>query len=848
MENKFNTKPPSLAEGIIKKIAWSEDAVSIIEDLRDEYNEHLTMEGKLTADWWYVKHMFRSIFPFLKFTFIWSMIMLKNYIKTTLRNMNKYKGYTAIIFTGLVIGIASSVLIFLWVHDEVSYDRFHQKGDNIHRVVSNLWVQPAPLAPTLVKDYPEIENAVRIRYRRTLVSIDPKKFYEDNFSFADNSLFEIFTLPFIKGNPETALSQPLSLVLTQELAEKYFGDKDPMGRSLRIDNAYEMKITGIIKNIPNNSTLRLSLIGSFTTLKHLGIKMNDWGNHIYYTYILLNKDASFAEVSQKIQKVVQLKVPHLSISKGLSLQPFKKIHLYFEDNIKNVTIFSLIAFFILVLAYINFINLTTARSENRSLEVGVRKVIGARRINLIKQFLGESVFISFITFVMAILLVKLLLPAFNNLTGKMLSLSITGDYAMLLYLFGLTLFAGILAGCYPALYLSSFSAHKVIRKINTSGKTRSGRLRELLVVFQFSISVFLIISTIVVYHQLKFLQKKDIGYSKEHIMYLSLNRSILPKRKAFQERVRQLPGILKVTMASSLPTNVSNTATGIDWHGNNGQKKASWRFVTVDYDYFETLKLKMVAGRSFSRELVSESQNGYVVNEEAVKEMGLKNPVGKRFSLWGREGKIIGVVKNFHFLSLHSPISPLMLFMVPDQYGFYEYFLIRMAPNSIKEGLKGIKEIWHNFVPDFPFEYHFLDESFEQQYRAEERMGKISIYFTLLAMFISCLGLLGLAAYTAEQRTKEIGIRRVFGATAVSILGMMTGVYSRWIIIANIIAWPLAYFALNKWLQGFAYRTKISIYSFVLAVVLSLSIAMLTVVFQSIKAAIAKPVDAIRYE
>lgn len=847
-ERKSDPIPPRLAEWIVQRLAWADDRLSIMENLREEYGYILATRGSLSARLWYWEHMLRSIFPFVKFSFYWSFVMFKNYLKIAYRSAIRHKGYTFINLAGLVIGLVASILIFLWVQDELGYDRFHKNGDRIHRVISNLWVQPAPLAPTLIKEYPEIQNAVRILKRRSLVNVGEKTYYEDTFTMADNSLFEIFTLPLISGNPATALTEPFSLIMTEETAMKYFGQTDPVGQTVKIDGQYDMKVTGVIENLPQNSTLRFSLIASFPTLRQLGVNLESWGNHMYYTYILLNENASVSGISGKIVDIVQKNLPSLTLPKGLSLQAMSRIHLYEEGYIKNVTIFSSVAVFILILAFINFINLTTARAENRSLEVGVRKVIGAKRTQLILQFLGEAVLFAVAAFLLALVLVRFLLPTFNSLSAKKLDIGSAATIPMLLGFLGITILVSLAAGSYPAFFLSSFHPSRIIRKIGTIGKTRNSRLRQLLVVFQFSLSIFLIILTIVVYNQLHFIRKKEVGFEKEHVVYLGINRDILQKRDSFQDRLRQVPSILNVTMASSVPSNVTNNASGIDWEGNNGRKNASWRFAAVDYDYFQTLDLEIVAGRSFSRNYPSDVRSGFIVNEEAVKEMGLEDPVGKWFSLWGRKGMIIGVVKNFHFRSLHTPIAPLLLWMGRASPGFFEYTLVRIAPGHIPETIKAIQDTWKIFAPNFPFEYGFLDDTFGRLYQTETRMGMIFSYFTFLAIFISCLGLFGLAAYSAEMRTKEVGIRKVFGATTSSIAFMMSGAYSRWILFANLIAWPIAYFFANKWLQGFAYRTSLTLFIFVLATILSSAVALLTVSYQSIKAAAANPIDSLRYE
>ena len=850
MKHKTDRKslPPYLAEWIIQRMTWADDQLSIRENLREEYQYLVSSRGITAARFWYWKHLLRSVFPFFKFSFYGSRVMFKNYLKVAARNIKRHKGYAFINFTGLVIGMVCSILIVFWVQDEVGFDRFHEKSDRIYRVVAGISVQSAPVAPTLKADYPEILNATRILTQRVLVKIEDKTFFEDRFSFADNSLFEIFTLPFVSGNQTTALSEPFTMVLTEEMAIKYFGTRDPVGKTIKIDDKHDMRITGVIKNLPHNSTLQFTLIASLETLWQTGLPPGDWGNHIFGTYILLHENTLPQEITPKIASLVQDHVPNLTIPNGLSLQPLMKIHLYAQGNIRNVYIFSSVAVFILLVAFFNFINLTTARAENRSLEVGVRKVTGASRIQLIRQFLGESIFFSLFAFLVSLFLVMLLLPVFNNLAAKQLDWDFAGKLPVLLCLLGVTIIVGIAAGSYLALYLSSFHPVNVIRKITRTGSTRSSRLRKVLVVCQFALSIFLLIATVVVRDQLHFMRSKDVGFDKEHVIYLNVNNNIFKNRESFQERLRQIPAVLSVTTASSLPSDVGNTASGLDWEGNNGRKQASWNFVAADYDYIETLKIPLAEGRSFSRDFSSDRTGGFIVNEEAVEAMEMESPVGKWFSLWGRKGTIIGVMKDFHFHSLHTQITPLLVWMGARYKMFCECVMLRIEPGNIPGTVKDIRNIWQDFAPNFPFEYGFLDETFGRHYRTEERMGKIFSYFTLLAVFVSCLGLFGLAAYTAELKTKEIGIRKVFGATASSIIFMMSNTYTKWVLIANVIAWPAAYYFIQRWLQGFAYRTPLTILTFVLSAFLSLLVALLTVSYQSIKAARANPVDSLRYE
>jgi len=679
-----------------------------------------------------------------------------------------------------------------------------------------------------------------------LVRIDEKTFYDDDFKFADNSLFEMFTLPFLGGNPAAALSEPDSVVVTEEMARRFFGDRDPIGSIINISNDRDLKVTGVIKNPPSNSTLRFSLIATLEPYVQSRHETQHWGNHMYATYIQLDDNASLQIFSGKISDLVQKHLPSLHLSVGLSLQPLSRIYLYEEGHIKNVKIFSAVAVFMLLIAFINFINLQTARSENRAREVGVRKVIGANRLRLIRQFLSESVLFSVTAFLLSVAALKMFLPLFNTLTAKQLTLDFPAKLPLLLGLLGVAILVGMAAGSYPALYLSSFQPVNVLRKIQRSGTTRSRRLRTGLVIFQFSLSVFLIISTLMVYAQLRYIRNKDVGYGKEHVVYMSTNKNISESRAAFVEELKRSPGVFNVSIASSLPSNVNNTAAGIDWEGNNGLKTPSWWFVVTDYEYDDILKLEMAEGRWFSQKFPSDLKGGgFIVNEEAAKEMGLKSPVGKWFSLWGFKGNVIGVVKNFHIQSLHSEIDPMLFFMSPE---IYSNVMVRIAPGDIQSTIRNIKATWQHFAPNYPFEYGFLDASFDRLYRSEEQMGRIFSHFTFLAVFVSCLGLFGLAAYTAELRTKEIGIRKVFGASASNIVFMMSSTYTRWILLSNLIAWPAAYFFINQWLRTFAYRAQITVLTFALSAVLSIAVALITVSFQAFKAAVVDPIDSLRYE
>lgn len=837
--------PPALSHWILGKALSSYSRAPILGDLQEEFEAMGIDKGTGTARRWYRRQALKSLPPAIVHFAYWSIIMFKNYLIVAFRHLKKEKGFALINLAGLTVGLTAGFLIFLWVQDEVGYDRFHEKGHDIHRVESNLNVQPAPLAPALKRDYAEILDSVRIYQQRTLVSLEEMDFFEDDFSFADGSLFDIFTLPFVKGDPATALKEPNTLVMSRRMVRKYFGHGEPVGRTLRINGTLDLKVTGVIEDPPSNSTLRLALIASFPTLENQGFNLNDWGNHLYETYVLLRGNASREVVEGKIADVVKKRLAGLNLQRGLSLEPLTRIHLYEEGRIKNVIILASVAVFVLLIAFINFVNLTTARGESRAQEVGVRKVVGARRGHLIGQFLGESVVFSVTAFLLSLVLLWALLPTFNVLAAKQLALDLPGKLPVLLIFLTIALTAGIAAGSYPAFYLSSFHPTKVIRRSSGDGPVRGSRLRTLLVVFQFAVSVFLIIVTLMVGRQLDFIRGLDPGFAKEHVITIDLNRGLSDRLDAFRDRLKRHPGIQNVAFASSLPSNVGNTASGIDWEGNEAPKKLSWQFVSTDEEYFDTLKMSLAEGRNFPRDSSPGSVLRFILNEKAVEEAGLPSPVGKWFSLWGLKGPIIGVVKNFHFRSVHTEIRPLIIFIHPD---FYEHALVRIAPGMIRAALDHLDTVWKELSPLYPFEYHFLDESIDRLYVAEVRMGRMFRAFALLSVFISCLGLFGLAAYTAKRRTREIGIRKVFGATPLGVVAMMAGTYTKWVLVANLIAWPAAFLFVKAWLRNFAYRTGINLSAFILSGVLALGLALATISWQSVKAATAVPSDSIRYE
>ncbi|MCP4157561.1 MAG: FtsX-like permease family protein [bacterium] len=808
--------------------------------------------------------------------------MFKNYIKIAVRNITRQKGYSFINITGLAIGLAVCILLFLWVQDELSFDKYHEKAQRIYRVGSQY--QPAissrgvytapPMAKVFVEEYPEILQAVRISpwQRNRLVAYKEKSFLEKGIMYADASLFDVFTIPFLHGDPKTALKKPGTIVLTKDMASKYFGEENPLGKTLKIDNREkEYLITGVVENCPANSHLQYRMIASLSTSKKSF--SNSWMSHCYFTYIVLPEgydpaelEARFPEFVKKHYGVMLKGENGISVEEfmkdkdnyyGYWLQPLSDIHLNarYSTNLKTrgniiyIYVFSIIALFILLIACINFMNLATARAARRAGEVGLRKVMGASKPQLIRQFLSESVLFSMIAFVLALIFVEAVLPLFNTISGKQLEFGIFSDIQLFLSLLGITLLVGLMAGSYPALFLSSFQPAIVLKgKINANPKGKW--LRSGLVVFQFSISIIILLGAIVVYNQLQYVRDAPLGFDKENVVVVHRAYALDKQKETFKRELLRHGNIKVVSYTNSLPGRHFEP-NGHKLEGEPAYREHQLQTMSADYDFAKLLNLELVEGRFFSPEITTDT-SAVIINEAAVKELALENPIGKRFIKEFDDAKpgefvtITGVLKDYHYSSFHHKIQPMLLRNLGDKRaGFVS---VRIAATHTKKSLDLIEGAWQKFSGGQPFRYSFLDTDLETLYRKDQRTGQIFGVFFTLAIFTACLGLFGLASYTAAQRTKEIGIRKILGASVREIVVLLSGEFSKWVLIANIIAWPTAYIIMNKWLQNFAYRQEMELHHFLLAGLLTLVIALLTVAFQSIKASLANPVIALKYE
>jgi len=806
--------------------------------------------------------------------------MLKNYIKTALRNISKQKGYSLINILGLAIGMSSCLLILMYVQHELSYDRYHEHADRIYRVAGSYRMGGrdfetatvgAPVAKALLEDYFEVEEAVRFRDRGSFViRYGNNSFKERNIVFTDPSFFRMFNISLSKGNPEAALSDPHTLVLNDKTAEKYFGLENPIGKVLKLDNRDDYQVTGVFESIPTNTHFHFDILLSMASLKESEELI--WLNNNFNTYILLNEGADPKILEEKFPEMLKKYMgPQVKFLTGKSwdeidseelraefyLQPLTDIHLHSDligelepnSDVKYIYIFAAIAFFVLLIASINFMNLSTARSAGRSKEVGIRKVLGSYRRQLVKQFLTESTLLSFMALGLAVFLVRLVLTVFNNLSGKSFTSSDMASGAIIFAGLMIMLFTGFLAGSYPAFFISSFRPASVLRgKLKTGIKT--GPLRSGLVIFQFAASVILIIGTFVVYSQLRYIQNKKLGFDKEQVLILNNAYLLGEQAKTFKDEMLAYPQFLNGTISACLPTPSERNITTIFPEGNfNDEHTTSVQVWDVDHDYIQTLGMEIVEGRDFSREFATDDEAA-IINEAAVKQFGWDRAVGQRLSRFtSQEGAyktytVIGVVKDFHFESLRQNIGPLMMYL--DQNNDLIAFRVNME--DISSSIDLLKNKWKTFLPNQPFEYSFMDDQFDRMYMVEQRIGKIFSVFAGLAIFIGCLGLFGLSAYTAEQRTKEIGIRKVLGATVPNIIRLLFREFVILIGTANLIAWPVAYMVMNRWLKDYAYRISPGIGIFLLAGMGTLAVAVLTVSVQAVKAAVSDPAKSLRHE
>jgi len=796
--------------------------------------------------------------------------MFKNYFTIAIRNILRHRVFSLINILGLAIGMTAFFLIFRYVAFEKSYDRWNTKADRIYRVVPDVSTPSetnrtggrctAPVAPGLKKDFPEVEDAVRMSSDDFLVKRGDRRFQEHYVLLADSGLFNIFDFTLVEGDKRTALTQPMSVVLSETTAKKYFGNSDPLGQHLQLTGAaLDATVTGVMRDIPVNSQIKTDLFVSLSSNRPIyGQNTPDttWNQEYgYFTYILLKPHTDAAALQAKLpawlDRHTGSQLRQMQVHDSLLLEPLTQVYLHTKREVadrgssENVRIFSVIGIFILILACINFINLTTARSVERAKEVGVRKVIGALKSQLSLQFIGESVILCLLAFVLTLALCSLLIPLFNQLAGKTVSTGIFSNPSDVLLLLMLSVIVGVTAGFYPALVLASFRPVMVLKGRFATG-SKGSLLRKGLVVFQFTIAILLLIGTTIVYNQLDYMRTRELGFDKEQTIIVPTNGD--KKIPIFKQALSTIPGVEGSTYSSSVFGEGQFNAFTELQNSKGEMQKSNLDLYTVDYDFIPLYGLRLANGRNFSRAFPTDSTQAMIINECAAGMLGYPTPgaaIGRDFAQWGRRGKIIGILKDFHTHSPKVPIQPLVMRIEP--FGYYT-LSVKLSPNHIPATMKAIAATWDQTVPNRPFEYQFLDDLFDRQYRADTRFGNLFFNFAILAIFISCLGLLGLASYNTIQRTKEIGVRKILGATVSAIVHLLSIDFIRLVGIAFLIAAPLAWFAMQRWLSGFAYRTRISWWIFAAAGTAAVLIAFVTISFQCIRAAIANPVNALRSE
>ncbi len=861
--SKKKNRPPIAARWILHFLRHYEHEYSLTGDCSEEFKQIALQKGRLRALFWIWGQVFCAIPLSLKRSLSFEGAMFMNYLKVTLRNIKRHKVFSIINIAGLGIGLAISIFIVVWVQDELSYDKFHENHKNLYRIVEHWMISdgsinpgastPYPLGPALQENYPEVMESLHFYIADgTLVKYKDKRFYENKFGFADANFFSMFSFPLLKGSHKTVLKDLNALVISQSMAKKYFGNEDPMGKILTINARHGFIISGIMRDTPHNSHIQADFICNFEFLM-ANEWPNRWVDHMYYTYLQLGLDTDLETFGAKIKTYINDN-DHDPTTIHISLQPLQDIHLrsnfsydlggYSKGKALYVYIFSIVAVMVLLIACINFMNLATAQAANRAKEIGVRKVSGASKGHLIKQFFYESLFMSLLALIFALICVCVLLTEFNRLAGKTFDSGSIVNGSMLFYFTLLAVWTGLLSGSYPALYLSSFRPSYILKgKLRTGSKSRY--FRRILVVVQFSLSVILLMGTFVIRDQLTFMQDINLGIKKDNIIYLEMRGKLRNNNDAFKTELAKYPEIESVTTSSGLPINITWGTTGVDWEEKSPDYRIHWRIMSVDFDYIDTFGLELIEGRDFSQEITTDTHSAYIINETGADVLGFENAIGKRFSLWDTEGTIIGVVRDFHMSSLHEEIEPLIMKVHPS---WNSYVFVNISSYNIKDVIAKIEGVHQRMNPNYPFQFRFLDDEYEGKYLSEERTGKLFQYFSFVAIFISCLGLFGLSSFIAEQRTKEIGIRKVFGANIPKILLPLLKDFAKWVFIANLIAWPIGYYVMNKWLAHFAYRTDFSWRIFLFSGMFTFVIAVATVSYKSVKAATANPIESLRHE
>ncbi|BAX79368.1 ABC transporter permease [Labilibaculum antarcticum] len=782
--------------------------------------------------------------------------MLKILLNTVLRSLYRQKSYSLMNIFGLATGVTCTLLILIWVEYETGFDKFHEDIGQVYSVFENqnyadgdvfsVYSTPGPLAKSIKKTFPEIKYSTRMvtTWGQLTLSVNGKSFVEDGGKIVDEDFFKIFSFPIVDGDEDNPFNGVNSVVLTERLARKMFGDSDPIGRVIEINSKFNYQVSAVIQNPPKNSSITFDFILPFQFFEKLWeYDLNDWEANTFHTFIKVEDGIVSNQLSDQLKTYIKDRTKNLNVE--LDLQAFARYHLYAIDSNKMgpiwyVRVFLLVAVLILLIACFNYMNLATARSERRAKEVAIRKVVGAQRNGLIGLFLGESIFFTLIALGIAVVLVELLLPGFSDLTDRDLSLGIN-NINFLFSVSGVVLITGIISGSYPALFLSSFIPIQVIRGVS---RKDSALLRKVLVVIQFSMSIALFICSGIIYQQLEFLKKSDVGYNKNDLVYIEMGNdfnSIYPKLKS---ELIKIPGVYWVTAANQMPVNFTNSTWDVDWQGKTKDSEdVLFQLSFVDYDFIETFEMDVIQGRGFSK-MFGEDSLKFIINESAAEKLNMVQTIGEPLSIWGYSGEVIGIVKDFNFNSLQVGVEPLIMMRNPIA---FKYIGIRIG-EDVDLILNKIRKVWDSTVPDVPFTYRFLEDDFKYFYRAESRMSKIFASFTLIAFIISCLGLFGLVSFITERKSREMALRKVFGADMDIVFQLLLKEFFKWVMLSNAIAWVISFFAMEWWLKGFAYRIDIGIGIFILSGFVSLLITFITVYQQIWRLALKAPARVLKYE
>jgi ABC-type antimicrobial peptide transport system permease subunit len=792
--------------------------------------------------------------------------MIKNYLKTALRNLRRNKVFSFINISGLALGMACSLLILLWVKSEYNVDSFNKNSSQLYSVYERQFYNdkvdvfhstPGLMADEMKREFPEVEYASGFGWINQNSFTLGDKVIEEEGGWAGEDYFKMFNYPLLEGAAQTALNSPSAIAVSKKMAESFFGSgENAINKTIRFNDKRDFKITAVFENTGVNASQKFDYLINWYAYLDDNQWLKDWNININdgpKTFVALRAGTDANGFTARVRDFLHsyYKEQRSGFHIELGIQRFDEmyLHSHFKNGqvdggrIEYVKLFSIIALFILVIACVNFMNLTTARFMKRAKEIGIRKVAGAIRLSLIKQFIGEAILIAFLSMIAALAIVLFLLPMFNDLTQKHISLPVDNPSFWFTILI-LAFLTGLAAGSYPAIFLSSFDPIKVLKGSIKAGP-RAAFFRKALVVFQFTLSIVLIIGTIVVSKQINYIQTKNLGYNKDNVISIPLQGNLLNTYTTFKEEAATIPGVRVVTRITQIPTKLTSGTSDVDWQNKNPGEKSLFVWASVGYDFVKTLDLQMLQGRDFSKDYPTDS-SGYLLNESALRVINYKDPIAKQFTFWGRHGTIIGVVKDFHFNSLHDPIQPLILRLREDEN--FGNALVRIEPAKTRQVLGSLDALSRQFNPKFPFTYQFLDEAYNSLYTSEQMINKLSGYFAFIAIFICCLGLLGLVMFTAEQRIKEIGIRKVLGANTASVFGLLSKDFLVLVFIAFVIASPLAWWAANSWLTGFAYRINISWWMFLLAGFLTMVIALATISVQAIKAAMVNPVKSLRTE